>query len=100
MVNKRQKKNRQKATPEKSDQQLEIPVDRNIAQVDGRTLIPPSEPDEPTDSDIDQNIVEQEAKLQKEMKELKAKLAEVSRRKRQIIGGKANHRRCKTEKNA
>jgi len=86
MSSKRKNKNKQNVTT-KSDQQVEIPTGRNISQVSIKTLIPPSEPSEPTDSDIDQNIIEEEAKLQRMMKELKAKIAEVAKRKKQVIGG-------------
>jgi len=59
---------------------------RKIAQVSSKSLVPPEEPDEATEQDVD--FAKEEADLEKQMKALKEKRASLNRRKKVAVGGK------------
>jgi hypothetical protein len=61
-------------------------TDRKIAQVSSKSLIPPEEPDEVTEADVD--FKKEEEDIAAQIKALKAKQAKLKKRKAQAVGGK------------
>lgn len=59
---------------------------RQIEQVSSKTLIPPEQPDEVTENDVD--FATEEAELDAQMKAIKEKKAKLAARKKQAMGGK------------
>ena len=59
---------------------------RTVEQVSSKSLIPPTEPDETTEADVD--FSKEEKELQRQMKELKAKLVTFDKKKKQAVSGK------------
>lgn len=57
-----------------------------VGQVSSKDLIPPVEPAEPTEADVD--FSNEEADLDKQLTAIKAKKAALAKRKKQAVGGK------------
>lgn len=61
-------------------------VPRDLRQVSSKSLIPPTEPDEVIEADVD--FSKEEKDIAAQMKALKARAATLSKRKKQAVGGK------------
>lgn len=71
---------------------------RQLEQVSSASTVPPSEPADPTEADVD--FSKEEADLDRQLKELKAKKAKLVSRKKQAVGGKKLERMRKYAKAA
>ena len=59
---------------------------RTVEQVSSKSLIPPTEPDEVTEADV--YFSKEEKSLAVQMKELKARVAALGKKKKQAVSGK------------
>lgn len=81
MANKKSKAQRQASRGVPPDQ-----TRPKLEQVDSASLVPPSEPSEPTEADVD--FATEEKELAKAEAEVKAKRKALGLRKKQAVGGK------------